>query len=115
MIKVERIDRGRVTVLRVTGDVDQEGVSEVRLGLLGCLAERRYNLVVDLSEVGMISYMGLGVFVERLQVVRNCGGDMKIAGLNTYGDHLFRLVGISSLFERYDTEQQAVQVYQEAA
>ena len=115
MTKVERMDRGPVTVLSVIGDVDQDGVSELRMGLLGCLAERRYNLVVDLSGMGTISYMALGVLVERLQVVRSCGGDMKIAGLNTYGDHLFRLVGITSLFERFDTTQQAVQTYQEAA
>lgn len=114
-MQVEQIEMGSVTVLRLTGDIDEDGVGALRLSLLRCIKERRMHLVVNLAGVRLVSYMGLGVLVERLRQLRAYGGDMKLVGINLSLDRMFRMAGVSSLFERYDSEAMAVQVYQEAA
>jgi len=114
-MKLEREENGSVTVLRLTGDIDEHGVNTLRLGLLRCIKDRRCNIVVNLSGVRMVSYMGLGVLVERLRQCRMCNGDLKLVGVNMSLQQMFRMAGVSALFEVYESEPNAVQVYQAAA
>lgn len=112
---VERADVGNVTVLRLEGDIDEQGVDDLRSALFECITEGRFNLVLNLAKVAFVSYMGVGVLVERLRKLRAFHGDIKLVRLNVYAQRLFRMVGVTSLFDTYDTESQAVSVYREAA
>ena len=114
-MKSDLMQQGPVTVIRIDGDLDEEGVQKLRVSLLDCLSAKRCNVVLNLSALKFISYMGVGVLVERLRQFRSLSGDLKLVGLNLYTERLFRMVGISDLFETYDTEANAVQVFQEAA
>lgn len=114
-MNIEQSEMGNVTVLRLAGDLDEDGVKDLRVALLGCLKGRRCNVVVNLKDVRYISYMGVGVLVERLRQLRARSGDMKLAGVNLYTDRLFRMIGVTQVFEVHETEAQAVQVFREAA
>lgn len=115
MITIERLENGAVTVIRLAGDIDEDGMNDLRLALTGCIKDRRCNMVVNLADVSFISYMGVGVLVERLRQLRAYGGDMRLCGLNLYTDRLFRMVGVSKVFQVCDSEPQAIQTYREAA
>ncbi|HOE65021.1 MAG TPA: STAS domain-containing protein [Candidatus Hydrogenedentes bacterium] len=114
-MKVDRAEVGSVTVLRLEGDLDENGVDELRGALYGCITDGRLKIVLALNEVRFISYMGVGVMVERLRKLRSLGGDIKLSGVNLYAQRLFRMVGVTSLFDAYECETQAIGVYQEAA
>lgn len=115
MLSIEQVRQGGVTIIRVSGDVDEEGVKELRIALVNCLRDNAYNVVVNLSGMRFISYMGLGVLVERLRQFRSYNGDMKLVGLNLYTQRLFRMTGVTNLFETFETESQASQEMQKAA
>jgi len=106
---------GAVTVLRLEGDLDERGVDALRTEMYNAINDGRCKIVMNLGGVRFISYMGVGVLVERLRKVRALNGDVKLVSLNLYAERLFRMVGVSSLFDTYETESQAVGVYQEAA
>ncbi|GMV93855.1 MAG: hypothetical protein AMXMBFR82_36330 [Candidatus Hydrogenedentota bacterium] len=114
-MNVERTDIGAVTVLRLEGDIDETGVDALRTALYECINDGRSKLVLNLSSIRFISYMGVGVLVERLRKLRAQGGDMKLVGINLYTQRLFRMVGVQSLFDTFESETQALGVYQEAA
>lgn len=114
-MKAERMDMGAVTVLRLQGDIDETGVDALRTSLYECISDGRFKLVLNLSGIRFISYMGVGVLVERLRKVRALNGDLKLVGINLYTQRLFRMVGVSALFDAYDSETQAIGVYSEAA
>jgi anti-sigma B factor antagonist len=115
MMNISRMEMGSATVLRIEGDIDEDGVNVLRIALLNCLKERRCRVVANLSGARYISFMGLGVLVERLRQLRLKGGDMKLVGVNTYTERVFRMAGISSLFEIHESESQALQGFREAA
>ncbi len=115
MLHVDTVVSGPVTMLRLDGDIDEQGVAELRKALVDCLRVKRHNVVVNMTGVKFISYMGVGILVERLRQFRSGHGDMKLVGLNLYTQRLFRMIGVTSLFETYDSEAQAIQVYQQAA
>lgn len=114
-MNIKRIDSGAVTVLRMEGDIDETGIQDLRSALLECLKDRRYHVVANLSGVRFVSYMGLGVLVERLRQFRAQRGDLRLVGLNLYIERMFRMAAITNLFEIFETETQAVQDYLEAA
>lgn len=115
MLNIDRLETGAVTVLRLDGDIDEEGMNELRLALMGCIQDHRYNVVVNMAEVKFVSYMGVGVLVERLRQLRAYNGDMRLTGVNLYTQRLFRMVGVGHVFDVSDSEQQAIQKYQKAA
>ena len=47
--------------------------------------------------------------------MRAGGGDLKLTGVNLYTERLFRMVGVTNVFETFATEAQAVQAFAEAA
>ncbi|MBN2308674.1 MAG: STAS domain-containing protein, partial [Candidatus Hydrogenedentes bacterium] len=108
-------ETGPVTVLRLDGDMDEAGVESLRTALYECATQGRFRVVLNLRDVGFMSYMSVGVLVERLRKFRGFGGDIKLVGLNLYTERLFRMVGITGLFERFDNEAQAAGTFQEAA
>ncbi len=114
-MKAERLESGAVTVLRLEGEIDEGGMNELRQSLLGCMRDQRCNLVVNLSGITFVSYMGVGVLMEGLRVLRAHGGDLKLSGVNLYTERLFRMVGVGRIFETYDGEDQAVISYRQAA
>ena len=115
MINIERTKNGAVTILRLEGDIDEQGMNQLRLALTECIHDERYRLVVNMAEVRFVSYMGVGVLVERLRQVHANQGSLKLVGVNMYTQRLFRMVGVSRILECYDTENQAVQACQAAA
>lgn len=115
MLDIESVNAGQATILRLHGEIDEDGVGELRKALVRCLRTGEYNVVLNLDSTRYISYMGVGVLVERLRQFRANGGDMKLVGLNLHAQRLFRMVGVTSLFDALDNETQAIQVFQEAA
>ncbi len=115
MLNIETRKAGDIAIVRVDGEVDEDGVRQLRIALVNCLRNNGYNVVVNLSGMKFISYMGVGVLVERLRQFRSYDGDMKLVGLNLYTQRLFRMTGVTSLFDVYESEADAIREYQEAA
>lgn len=115
MLTINKDENGLVTVLRLEGDIDEDGMNGLRLGLMECIQAQRCNVVVNLSGVKFVSYMGVGVMVERLRQIRSAGGDLKLTGVNLYTERLFRMVGVTNVFDTFATEAQAVKAFAEAA
>ena len=115
MLNVDRYESGAVTVLRLEGDIDEDGIGALRFALTGCLQDGRCSVVLNCAAVKFVSYMGVGVFVERLRQLREGGGDLRLAGLNLYTTRLLRMAGVQHLFQAYDAEFQAIESFRRAA
>ena len=115
MLNVNRQDMENVTVFRLEGDIDEGGMESLRRQLMDCIQEQRFNVVVNLSGVRFVSYMGLGVLVERLRQLRAHNGDLKLTGVNLYTQRLIRMVGAKNVFDIYEVESQAVGQFRQAA
>jgi len=115
MLRVDTSAMGPVSVIRLEGDIDEDGATDLRIALVACLRDNHFNVVVNLSGVRFVSFMGVGILVERLRQFQAYEGDMKLVGLNLYTERLFRSSGVTRLFTTYKTEEEAIQEYRQAA
>jgi len=107
---VESKECEHVTVIELRGELNTEGASTVREILGECMKSGRSNIVVDLGGVSNISYVGIGVLVERLRQVRARNGDIKIVSRNGWMRRIFSLVG-ANMFEMYDSVEASLRSF----
>lgn len=115
MLMVERIEQGKITILRLSGEVDDEGANVLRKAVLDCIQDQRYSLVLNFSSVLFVSYMGVGALLDYLGRLRSFKGDIKLACLNLQSRRMLNLMGLSHVFECFEVESLAVQGYQQVA
>ena len=63
-MNIERYEMGSVTILRLDGNIDETGMDDLRLALMKCIQDDRCNVVVNMTNVKFVSYMGVGVLGE---------------------------------------------------
>lgn len=115
MMELEQVNAGPVMVLRLHGALEDQGVQALSAALTDCLQARRACVVVNLEEASEVSYLGLGVLVERLRLFRKGGGDLKLARPSLHVKRLMRLAAVLHLFDIRDSEAHAVEAFREAA
>ena len=74
------------------------------------LAENN-RLVLNLGEVSYIDSGGIGTLVSLFTTARNAGGDIKLANLTKRVGDLLQITKLITVFESYDTEEQAAKAF----
>ncbi|HOT97321.1 MAG TPA: STAS domain-containing protein [bacterium] len=109
-IKEEK--RDSVTVL--TLDALYVGASEagVIMDTLHELRERGDKwVVVDLARVQTMNSSGLGALISGLNIMRQAGGDLKLAGVNEKVEKLLTITKLRTVFDCHATVNEAVQSF----
>jgi anti-sigma B factor antagonist len=74
------------------------------------IAEKK-RLVLNMSGVTFMDSGGLGTLVALYTTAHNSGGHIKLANLTQRVGDLLHITKLVTVFEVYDTEQQAVDAY----
>ena len=100
-----------ISVIDVTGDIDLREMIRIK-DVIGSLIDREQTKVVlNLRGVDHINYLSIGVLLERLKILRNLNGDLKLAGMSPYVRDIFRVVGMDQFFEEYMTLEDAIESF----
>ncbi len=73
------------------------------------------KIVLNLSDVSYIDSGGLGTLVGVYSTARSGGADIKLCGLGQRLRDVLQVTKLVTVFEAYDTEQQAIAAFQGAA
>jgi anti-sigma B factor antagonist len=88
--------------------------SELRERVRGLISSGG-RVVLNLGEVSYIDSGGLGTLVSLYTTARNSGASVKLANLTNRVGDLLQVTKLLTVFEVYDTEEQAVQSFREGA
>ncbi len=112
MIPVEREDQGKVTILKIDGELDFENTVWLRGELHDLLKQDRNQIVLDLSGVEIISSYTVGVFVAFSRDLRDRGGDLKFLKLQRRVRQTFEATRINQILEVYEDPAEAIKAFQ---
>ena len=106
--------KGDVSVIKLEGYLDAHTAPALENNFTELINDNRFKIVVDFRDLAYISSAGLGVFMAYIEKIRNNSGDIKLAGMNEKVFNIFDLLGFPLLYEIFDTEQEALQKYNES-
>lgn len=102
----------RVMTMVLDGELDRTDVDEI-VAMIGKLGEDGISeLVIDFSEVTHFDYRGVKPLVRRAEVLRELGGDLKLAGLSPYLHAIFRSAGAHDAFDYFAACDEAVRSFE---
>jgi len=107
---------GDVVVLDVKGRVQLgEGDEMLKDKVNSLLNQGRKKIVLNLADVPYIDSAGLGEVVRTFTTVSRQGGQLKLLNLTKRITDLLAITKLLTVFDTYDSEQEAVQSFAASA
>jgi len=91
----------RFSLIHANGDMTEDDLAKLGNAIETLMNKGYRHVVLDLTDVFFMNAKGLGALVNHLNHVRFKRGDLKIVGLNSRLMHLFRSMGVETLFDVY--------------
>ena len=103
---------GDVTVLALSGEMlVDDGDLALRQRIHELIDQGQVKILVDLAGVTHIDSAGVGMLVAKQKTVRERGGDVKLMHLTNRSQRLLALMKLVSVFEVFESEDDAIQSY----
>lgn len=103
---------GALTILDLSGKLTiGDGAQLLKDKSESLVFQGRHQVVVNLAAVPYIDSGGLGQLVACYTTVTRAGGRLTLLGLNTKNHDLLSITKLVSVFETYESEQEAIESY----
>ena len=100
-----------VTVADLVGDLDTEAAYQLESGLSDIISKDGIKLLLNFDKVRIMNSTAMGVLLSTAEDARKRNGTMKLCCLSEHVREVLDLVGVSGLFEIFDTEKEAIQSF----
>ena len=91
----------KFSLVHVDGDMSETDLEKLSSAIETLMKKGYMHVVLDLTNVKFMNANGLGTLVNHWTHIRFKRGDLRIVGLNSRLMHLFRTMGVDSLFDVY--------------
>jgi len=115
-MKIDVKEVGSVVVLHVGGNL-MGGPETVAIHekVKELIKENKHKVVIDLSKVSWMNSSGLGTLMGCMTSLRNAKGELKLIGVGDKVKNLFIITKLITLFETYNTEEDAIKSFHKAS
>lgn len=107
--------RGDVVVIYPRGFINAHTVRQFEQELERAMESGRNRIVINGSGLSYIASAGLGAIMGHIEDVRSRGGDIRLTDLNETVLNILNVLGFNHICRVFDSEQEAVTSYSEAA
>ncbi len=108
--------RSQVQVIQLRGALRMgPAVDGLRQTMDEALSNGDTRMVMNLAEVPMVDSSGIGLLVRYLAVIKQKGGNLKLAQPSKFAVQTLKLVGVLNLFEIFDNDDAAVESFAKIA
>jgi anti-sigma B factor antagonist len=102
-----------ISVIDVPGDIDFREMIRIKDMIGGLIEKDRTKVVLNLRSVDHINYLSIGLLLERLKLLRNLNGDLKLSGMSPFLRDIFKVVGMDRFFEEYTSLEDAIESFED--
>lgn len=111
-MKVEYLDKDSAVIIRVKGNLmGGPETFSVHEKVKELLKENKTRFVIDLSDVEWINSTGIGMLMGCLTSIKTAGGELKLSGIGEKVKNLFIITKLITLFDTYDSVDEAVKAF----
>jgi len=109
--EVAREDHSEVSILRLKGFLDAHTAPNFEQAIQELIEEKRFKIIVSMSDLNYISSAGLGVFMGFIEEIREKDGDIKLTNMTDKVYKVFDLLGFPALYQIFKEEAEAEKEY----
>lgn len=111
-MQIEERSVGNVKVLDVKGQITfTQGDMLLKDKINSVVSQGYKQILVNLADVSYVDSAGLGELVGAYTTVTRAGGRLKLANLTKKMHDLLTITKLLTVFESFDTEQEAVKSF----
>lgn len=111
-LQIAEKESGGIIILKLSGRVTLGPESaQLRTKLKDLLSQGKKRLVLDLGDVSYIDSAGLGTLVAGYTSAQSDGGEVKLANLTNKFHEQLNITKLVTIFEVYNTSQEAVKSF----
>jgi len=101
-----------VTIFDVEGEIDLYNAPALKDEIKKKIEEQKYNIIINLAKVSYIDSSGIGALISSLSNLKKYQGGLKIINVTGSVKKVFELTKLTSFFEIFDSEEEAVNSFQ---
>ena len=103
---------GDVTILELEGRmILEEGDIPLRNHVNQLLEQGHVKILLDMRKVTRLDSAGIGMLVSKYLSAHRRGGRLKLMHLTIRGGHLINITKLSSVFEIFESEDEAIRSF----
>lgn len=97
-----------VVILDIKGEIDLYNAPEIKDTIKNQIDSGKKKIIINLKEVSYIDSSGIGALISSLSNLKKVGGGLKILHVYDSVKKVFELTKLTSFFEIFDSEDDAV-------
>jgi anti-sigma B factor antagonist len=101
-----------IVILDIDGEIDLYNAPEIKDTIKQQMDGGHKKIIINLENVSYIDSSGIGALISSLSNLKKIGGGLKIMHVYDSVRKVFELTKLTSFFEIYDSEDEAVAAYQ---
>lgn len=107
-MEIKTRDTEGVIILDIDGEIDLYNAPEIKDTIKGLMDDGKKQIIINLEAVSYIDSSGIGALISSLSNLKKIGGSLKIIHVYDSVKKVFELTKLTSFFEIYDSEDEAV-------
>jgi anti-sigma B factor antagonist len=104
-------NKGDIVILDIAGEIDLYNAPEIKDIINKLIDEKKFNVIINLEQVSYIDSSGIGALISSLSNLKKYQGGLKIINVFASVRKVFELTKLTSFFEIYDLEDDAVSAF----
>ncbi len=102
-ISLSEREASGISNVRVDGVIDTITASELEQVIDSLVKRERFRIVIDRAGGDYISSAGWGIFISNIKLVRQNGGDIKLANMIENVREIYELLEFENVLRAYDS------------
>ena len=108
-MKVKIEEKYQAAIIELSGNlVGGENATIFRNKLYELIEQKKKNIVVDMTDVKMVSSTGIGILISGFTTLKNAGGDLKLAHISDNVKGVLSITKLNQVFHIYNNVDEAV-------
>ena len=108
---MKRLTDDNVEVIDLQGRIDQEELEELQVVLEDCLANKNYNVCLDMINVKFICSRALGLLNKMKQEFKKNDGDIKLIIVDENLLKPFQITMLDTIFEIFESRRECLNAF----
>lgn len=111
LMEITRRENKNIVILDINGEIDLYNAPEIKDIIAKLIEEKKYQIVINLEKVSYIDSSGIGALISSLSNLKKYQGGLKIINVAGSVRKVFELTKLTSFFEIFDAEADAVAAF----